>query len=288
MTQQAPSTESASLPRWRPLSAVDRRVLGVLIEKAKTTPDYYPMSAHAICAGCNQKNNRDPIMQLTQEDVEESLERLRHYGAVGMVEGGGRVIKYRHYGYEWLGVNKVELAVMAELLLRGPQTEGQLRARVSRMEPIAELSQLRTILQDLKQKGLVTSLTPETRGHVVSHTLYPREELERLKASHSTWRLAESGAEVHSGPQAQVSVSQSEAQSPAALSTIPEARPSFGRPVSAGGGESHPLGPELQREMALIHKELGEIREELVSCVAAMRNLEREVVALRRQLEGLI
>jgi len=127
-------------PRWQPLSAIDRRILGVLAEKAKTTPDNYPLSANAICTGCNQKSNRAPVMQLEVDDVEEAVDRLRQLGALGMVEGYGRVTKYRHYLYEWLGVDKVELAVVAELLLRGSQTEGELRGRAARMEPIADLA----------------------------------------------------------------------------------------------------------------------------------------------------
>ena len=123
----APQTPPTA-PRWQPLGALDRRVLGVLAEKAKTTPDAYPMSLNGIATGCNQKSNRDPLMQLEPDDVAEALERLRQMGAVGMVEGYGRVTKYRHYLYDWLGVEKIELSVMTELLLRGAQTEGELRA----------------------------------------------------------------------------------------------------------------------------------------------------------------
>jgi len=181
----AQGEESAKMARrWQPIGPVERRVLGVLVEKAKTTPDVYPMTLNAITTGANQKNNRDPVMQLTPEDVETALERLRSLGAVGLVEGYGRVPKYRHYLYEWLGVDKVEAAVMAELLLRGPQTEGQLRAHTSRMEPIPDLPTLRQILATLKAKGLVVSLTPEGRGHVVAHTLYSPREMERLQAQY--------------------------------------------------------------------------------------------------------
>ena len=114
-------------------------MLGVLAEKAKTTPDGYPMSLNAIATGSNQKSNRDPLMQLEPDDVAESLERLRQLGAVGMVEGYGRVTKYRHYLYEWLGVEKLELSVMTELLLaRGADRRGVAGPRVG-MDPIADL-----------------------------------------------------------------------------------------------------------------------------------------------------
>ena len=181
---QPPVEPQATPPqrRWQPLGAIDRRVIGVLAEKAKTTPDIYPMSLNAISAGCNQKSNRAPLMQLEPADVEESLDRLRGLGAVGLVEGYGRVQKYRHYLYEWLGVDKVELAVMTELLLRGDQTVGELRGRAARMEPIADLAALQPVLDSLKSKGLVVALTPEGRGHVVSHALYQPRELETLRA----------------------------------------------------------------------------------------------------------
>jgi uncharacterized protein YceH (UPF0502 family) len=175
-------------PRWQPLSVIDRRVAGVLIEKAKTTPEAYPLSLNAVCTGCNQKSNRAPLMQLEPDQVQESLDRLRQLGAVGLIEGVGRVAKYRHYLYDWLGVDKVELAVMAELLLRGDQTEGELRTRASRMESIADLTALRTILNGLMAKGLLVSLTSEGRGHVVSHALYVPAELERLKARYAQQR----------------------------------------------------------------------------------------------------
>jgi uncharacterized protein YceH (UPF0502 family) len=183
-TEQIPRPAERE-PRWRPLAARDRRVLGVLVEKAKTTPEAYPMSVNALRAGCNQKNNRYPLMELEAEDVEESLARLREAGAAAEVQGGGRVLRYRHYFYEWLGVDKVESAVMTELLLRGAQTEGELRGRAARMEPIADVAALRPVLASLKSKGLVISLTSDGRGHVVTHALYEPRELEKLQAEYS-------------------------------------------------------------------------------------------------------
>jgi uncharacterized protein len=159
-------------------------VAGVLVEKAKTTPAAYPMTLNAVTTGCNQKSNRFPTMELEPDHVEEALERLREHGAAGLIQGVGRVEKFRHYLYDWLGVDKVELAVMAELLLRGAQTVGELRARASRMEPIRDLAALQPVLDSLKAKGLVVSLTPEGRGHVVTHALYPPREMEKLRAEH--------------------------------------------------------------------------------------------------------
>src|SRR5690242_7827076 len=97
MEDSAPRPVAQQAPKWRPLSAIDRRVFGVLVEKAKTTPDQYPMSINSLRTGGSQKNNRYPLMELEQEDVEESLSRLREAGAVAEVQGGSRVSRYRHY-----------------------------------------------------------------------------------------------------------------------------------------------------------------------------------------------
>src|SRR5215813_11418979 len=118
---------------WPVLDEQERRVLGVLVEKAKTTPDTYPMSVNALVTGCNQKSNRDPVLELSDLDVEDTLLGLQKR-AWAIKITGGRVIRWRHALYEAWKVDKVELAVLGELLLRGPQTEGELRSRASRME----------------------------------------------------------------------------------------------------------------------------------------------------------
>jgi uncharacterized protein len=197
MSDVAPRPTQTAQPRWRPMAAIDRRVMGVLVEKAKTTPDAYPMSTSALRSGCNQKNNRFPLMEIEVEDVEESLARLRAVGAVTEVQGGGRVARFRHHLYEWLGVDKVELAVMAELLLRGAQTEGELRGRAARMEPIADLAALRPVLASLKQKGLVIALTPEGRGHMLTHALYEPRELDKVRAEAAAGGMHEPSAAQH-------------------------------------------------------------------------------------------
>ncbi len=172
---------------WAPLSARERRVLGVLIEKQKTTPEYYPMTVNALVTGCNQKSARDPVTNYDADDVEETLQELRHKGVAIMVEGGGRAVKWKHSAYEWLGLKgrAAEMAVLAELLLRGPQTEGELRQRAGRMDPIADLPALQTLLAGLQELGLVVQLTPggQRRGVVVTHTLYPPKELDALRQS---------------------------------------------------------------------------------------------------------
>lgn len=177
--------ETTPSPKWQALPARARRILGVLIEKAKTTPDQYPLSLAGLVAGCNQKSNRFPQMELEADDLEEPLDLLKRVGAIVEVHGSSRVARFKHMAYEWLGVDKVELAVMAELLLRGAQTEGELRARASRMEPIADLGALRPIMISLKAKNLVVSVTPEGRGHVITHNLYEERELEKVRRDYA-------------------------------------------------------------------------------------------------------
>ena len=170
---------------WVPLKPRERRVVGVMVEKAKTTPEYYPMTVAAITAACNQKSNRDPITNYDPDDVEETLHGLRKKGVVILIEGSGRVTKWKHTLYDWLKVSKVELAVLAELFLRGPQTEGELRARASRMEPLADLPALQAILDALAPRSLIHYLSPpgQKRGVFVTHGLYPPEELEKVRTA---------------------------------------------------------------------------------------------------------
>jgi uncharacterized protein YceH (UPF0502 family) len=165
----------------RPLDAAERRVLGVLIEKGKTTPDQYPLSLNAVVTGCNQKSNRDPVMSLDEESASRALTSLRQAGAVAEVFGSGKIPRYRHLAYEWLGVGKEELAVIGELLLRGEQSEGDLRGRASRMDPIQDLDTLRGHLDALAARGLVVWLSPPGRGRMLTHGLLPAEKLDKVR-----------------------------------------------------------------------------------------------------------
>src|SRR5437588_574115 len=145
---------------WPVLDMQERRLLGVLVEKAKTTPDAYPMSVNALVTGANQKSNRDPILNLSEIEVEDALVRCQKKGLAIKITGG-RVVRWRHSLYEAWRVDKVEVALMAELLLRGPQTEGELRTRAGRMEPINDLDALRALLKPLVERRLVVYLTPD-------------------------------------------------------------------------------------------------------------------------------
>lgn len=208
MSESETSTSTPKTPS--PLKAIHRRILGVLMEKARTTPDVYPLSLNALTTGCNQKSNRAPLMNLTDQQVEDAIAEMRHKQLVAEVHGGGRVAKYRHYGYDYMGVKGVEAAVMTELLLRGEQTIGELRTRASRFDPIADLNAMNQIIENLQQRGLVIALTPAGRGQLVSHNLYEPQELESLRASLSGYTGDESQPVPSSSSARPASVSSSE------------------------------------------------------------------------------
>ena len=170
-------------PEWKPITSKQRRVLGTLMEKSKTTPDAYPMTFAGLCTGCNQKSNRAPIANYSSEQVETIVDELRAIGALTIVQGLGRNTKVRHYAYNWLGISKVESAVMTELLLRGEQTLGELRTRAARMEPINDLQHMTELFNELKRRNLVIELSPPGRGQIVTHNLYPEWELEQVRKS---------------------------------------------------------------------------------------------------------
>ena len=169
---------------WDPLTDEERRVLGVLVEKQKTskTADSYPLTLNALATGCNQKSNRDPVLDLTDDEVEETLSTLQRKGLV-MRQTGGRVDRFKHLLYEkWTG-DGPQLAVLAELLLRGPQTKGELRGRASRMAPIDTLDDLEGVLRPLAARRLVVHLTdPDRRGAVLTHGFHTADELTRARA----------------------------------------------------------------------------------------------------------
>lgn len=166
---------------WPVLDVHERRVLGVLVEKSKTTPDSYPLSLNALTAGCNQKSARDPVMNLTDLDVEDTLTRLQKRGLVLKVTSS-RVDRWRHQLYDTWHLDRVDLAILTELLLRGPQTEGELRTRASRMEPFDDIEALRKAVKPLSERGLVVYLTPQgRRGTALTHGFHAADELERLK-----------------------------------------------------------------------------------------------------------
>ena len=144
-----------------PLDELEARILGVLIEKSLATPDQYPLSLNTLVAGCNQKSNRDPLMLVSEAEARLTIEGLRMKHLAGITHpAGARVERYTHSAAERLGVPKPSLAVLAELLLRGPQARGELRSRANRMAPIETQEDLATILERLRAKELVAEHPP--------------------------------------------------------------------------------------------------------------------------------
>jgi len=134
------------------LDGVEIRVLGCLIEKEMTTPEYYPLSLNGLTNACNQKSNRDPIMALAEEDVVRALDGLRFKQLAVVAADGGRVPKYRHLSAEKQGLVPAELALVCELMVRGPQTVGELRTRGERMHPFADLAAVEEVLGELMER----------------------------------------------------------------------------------------------------------------------------------------
>jgi hypothetical protein len=135
------------------LEPTECRILGVLVEKAYTTPQQYPMTLHSIRTGANQKNNRHPVLNLSEDDVMEALDALRQKGLVRQVMlTGSRVDKFKQNGKEALQVATPELTLLTELLLRGPQTLGELRGRASRMSQFDSLEAVQSVVDALMQR----------------------------------------------------------------------------------------------------------------------------------------
>jgi uncharacterized protein YceH (UPF0502 family) len=151
------------------LTPVEARILACLVEKEATTPEYYPMTVNALVAACNQKSNRDPVMALDAGSVEPVLETLQHEKKlVALVrQAGARVPKYRQLLTEVITLDPPARAVLCELMLRGPQTQGELRTRAARIHPLRDLSEVQAGLEELRAWGggpLVAQVPPRPRG----------------------------------------------------------------------------------------------------------------------------
>ncbi|MCP3905632.1 MAG: DUF480 domain-containing protein [Planctomycetes bacterium] len=168
-----------------PLTPHECRVLGVLIEKAQTTPAQYPLTLNGLITGSNQKSNRLPELALSEDDVLTALDGLRAKSlSREVMMSGSRVEKHRHIARETLEVSTSELVVLAELLLRGPQTVGELRGRASRMHPLESLDTTSAVLDHLMERDppLVRTVAPApgSRAPRFAQLLCP--ELHRVEA----------------------------------------------------------------------------------------------------------
>jgi uncharacterized protein len=141
------------IPSVNVLSETETRVLGALVEKELTTPEYYPLSLNALVNACNQKSNRDPVMNLNDDAVSQALRNLEKEGLAGPADAmDNRVKKFGHRLQEAFNLDRREIAVFCELLLRGPQTPGELRSRAERMYRFDDLGQVQSTLQRLMQR----------------------------------------------------------------------------------------------------------------------------------------
>lgn len=141
------------------LDPVEARILGCLIEKQKTTPDSYPLTLNALRLACNQSTNRDPVVDYDEELIFDSIQRLHRVGLTRPASGhGSRAAKYRHLAGEQLSLDDAGEAVIAVLLLRGPQTPGELKTRTERMYAFSELGDLERVLDALIEAGYVERL----------------------------------------------------------------------------------------------------------------------------------
>ena len=146
------------------LTAVEARVLGSLIEKEITTPEYYPLSLNALTNACNQKSNRDPVMQLGEEEIRQALNHLESQALVRSI-AESRATKFEHRLQEVFNFYRPEIAIICELLLRGAQTPGELRARASRMHPFEDLDGVHSALERLsKREPPLVAVLPRQPG----------------------------------------------------------------------------------------------------------------------------
>jgi uncharacterized protein YceH (UPF0502 family) len=171
------------------LNQIEQRIIGVLLEKEITTPDQYPLSLNLLTTGCNQKSNREPVLELSEAEVLDAVDGLIAKRIVVRDEAvSGRVDKYRHRfcntEFGDLQFSEQQLAVVCVLLLRGPQTPGELRSRTNRLANFAQVSEVEQVLQDLQQQSLVQQLPrqPGKRESRYQHLFISSTEAELASA----------------------------------------------------------------------------------------------------------
>jgi uncharacterized protein YceH (UPF0502 family) len=148
------------------LTEIEARVLGCLVEKEITTPEYYPLSLNALLHACNQKSNRDPAMNLDESQVRQALRALNDQMLARSASGDSRVAKYEHRLADVFNFTRPETAVLCELLLRGPQTPGELRSRAERMHTFEDLSVVHSTLKHLMEREPpLVKLLPRQAGN---------------------------------------------------------------------------------------------------------------------------
>ena len=254
-------TEQSTAPKGPfPLNRPQRRVLGVLIEKAFCTPEYYPLTVNALVSGCNQKSNRDPVISFEAHQIEEVLAELQQAGlVVCLFPATGRTERWKHILKDAWALDRPERAVLGELLLRGAQSEGEMRSRASRMVKIATLEELQSVLASLAQRGFTRRLSPEeqSRGVVWTHLLVTPEELARIEQ-----RVRESA--------------------PGPAASAPSVRTA--ESVDSAVGPLVERVTKLEHELEAARSRVSDLEGRLSEMNLAQQSLERELQALRQEL----
>jgi uncharacterized protein YceH (UPF0502 family) len=170
------------------LNEVEVRVLGCLIEKENTTPEYYPLTLNALVNACNQKSNREPVVSYDEETVQETIDGLREKRLITTLTGGGnRVPKYGHRLQDQLNLGRREMALMCELMLRGAQTLGELKDRAGRMHRFSDTDEVESCLTGMaeQEQPLATKLPkqPGTKEHRYAHLLCGAEAVPEASTS---------------------------------------------------------------------------------------------------------
>ena len=181
------------------LNNVEARVLGALIEKEITTPEYYPLTLNALVNACNQKSNRDPVVSYDEDTVEDALESLRAKSLAVRITGAGtRVPKHAHRFSEKFNFGRREVAILCELMLRGPQTLGELRTHADRLHHFDDLGELETVLQRLSEQVTKLARQPGEKESRYAHLFFgePQVATAELAMPERRDRIGELEAEV--------------------------------------------------------------------------------------------
>jgi uncharacterized protein len=266
------------------LTPPEQRVLGCLIEKRWTTPDQYPLSLNGLRLACNQSTNRDPVTSYDEPTVREAAQRLCLYGLARLASGhGSRAVKYRHLAEEALGLDREELAVLAVLLLRGPQTPGELKARTERMAPLASLDDVELVVGVLSERGYARRIgrRPGQKEDRFEHLLGGTAEGHAAASAHSSAPVP--GPTSPDAPRSTPAPTSTATPAPAPASAFPPApgptsattpasattptsasastpAPAGGAPASDGNGALAERVAALEEEVATLRAELDELR----------------------------